>query len=73
MTSTGFVDIKEYELFNMTKTTVNSIMAMAGDSRVIIEPPVILCADEYGRFVGNKSLAHIEKNIFRYGTAERCL
>lgn len=71
MTSTGFVDIKEYELFNMTKTTVNSIMAMAGDSRVIIEPPVILCADEYGRFVGNKSLAHIEKNIFRYGTAEK--
>ncbi len=72
LTSVGFADIKEHELFNMTKTTVNDIVSMAADVQVGMSAPVIVHPGYSSRFAGNEPLEFIEKNIFRYGAEDRC-
>ncbi len=66
LTSTGFVDVKEHELFAMSKTTVNTLISLAADKRVQIEKPVIIDMHDMSRFKENDVLLHIEKNLFRY-------
>ena len=66
LTSTGFVDVKEHELFAMSKTTVNTLISLAADRRVQIEKPVIIDMHDMSRFKENDVLLHVEKNLFRY-------
>ncbi|MBQ2744127.1 MAG: exodeoxyribonuclease V subunit gamma [Lachnospiraceae bacterium] len=67
ITSTGFGDIKEHELFAMSKTTVNTLMSLAADSRVQVDQPVFIDMSDKSRFAGNEVLAHVERQLFRYG------
>ncbi|MBQ9699270.1 MAG: exodeoxyribonuclease V subunit gamma [Lachnospiraceae bacterium] len=71
LTGTGFVDVKEHELFNMTKTTVNTLMSMAADIHVQPEHPVLIESGDKSRYAGNEPLAHIERSLFRYGDTKK--
>lgn len=65
LTSVGFKDVKEHELFAMSKNTINKLMALAADRQICTEEPVILDGSNGSRFSNNKVLGHIEENIFR--------
>ena len=65
ITSVGFADIKEQELFAMSKDTINKLYAIANDNRVIIEKPVIIPKTN-GRHRENKELSFLEENVFQY-------
>ena len=66
LTQTGFVDIKEHELFAMSKTTINTLMSLAADKKLKTDSPVIIDMHGKSRFLGNVALEHIERNLFRY-------
>ena len=66
LTMAGFVDIKEHELFAMSKTTLNTLISLAADRHIQIEKPVIIDMHDNSRFKYNEVLLHIEKNLFRY-------
>ena len=70
LTPTGFLEIKEHELFAMSKTTVNTLISLAADRHVQLESPVIIDMHDKSRFAGNKVLEHIESQLFRYGEKE---
>ena len=71
LTETGFCEIKEHELFAMSKTTINQLISMAAEVKVqICKPDVISMSDE-SRFKDSNVLAHIEKNLFRYEDIEK--
>lgn len=63
ITNTGIEDIKEQELFNMSKETINQLYAIANDRRIPICEPVIIDGIK-GRNCSNKEFQFIEKNIF---------
>lgn len=65
LTKTGFAEIKEQELFNLSKTTINKLFALAADRQVTIEKDDIIVLGENYRHRQNKELAYLEKNIFR--------
>lgn len=71
LTSAGFMDVKEHELFAMSKTTVNTLMSLAADKKVQIEKPVIIDMHKLSRFAGNRVLEHIERELFRYGETDK--
>lgn len=71
LTPSGFVDIKEHELFAMSKTAVNDLMAMAAQAKVDIAQPVIISPSVESRYGSNKVLNHIEEKLFRYGDTEK--
>ena len=66
LTQAGFMDIKEHELFAMSKITVNTLISLAADKKQQIDTPVIIDMHDKSRFTANKVLEHIEKNLFRY-------
>ena len=71
LTTAGFANVKEHEVFNMTKTTVNTIVSMAADVQVQMDKPVVLEMGQHSRFADNAALGHIERNIFRYGETSK--
>lgn len=71
LTSAGFKDIKEHELFAMSKNTVNTLISIAADRKISTLEPVILDRSPMSRFGKNEVLGHIEKNIFRVGKADK--
>ena len=63
----GFTKPKEYELFRLTKETVQALVRMAGDEQVDILDNVVMCQDRRPyRFEKSKELAGLEANLFRY-------
>ncbi|MEE0685471.1 MAG: PD-(D/E)XK nuclease family protein [Lachnospiraceae bacterium] len=71
LTEVGFKEIKEHELFAMSKETINTLMSMASDRHICTEKPVIIGKTEESRFGRKEVLGHIEENIFRYEAAEK--
>ncbi len=67
LTETGFREIKEQELFNMSKTTINKIFEVAADKQVSVSKDDIeIMPDKCNyRYMNNDELAYFEKNIFR--------
>ena len=65
LTNVGFVDVKEHELFAMSKNSINKLMALAADRHICTDAPVILDGSNGSRFSNNRVLGHIEDNIFR--------
>ncbi len=63
----GFVEIKEHELFNMSKTTVNMLIRLAAESNVEVLNPVVINNEDVYRLKDNRELSYLEKNIFRSG------
>lgn len=71
ITNTGFLNIKDHELFAMSKETANTLMAMCADERVQVDSPVIVGLSEQSRHGKNPVLATVEKNLFRYDIDEK--
>ena len=71
LTSTGFVDIKDHELFAMSKKTINSLMSIGADRNITTAEPVILDGKSGSRFDGKEVLSHIESNIFRFVNSDK--
>ena len=71
LTSVGFKEVKDHELFAMSKSTINKLMAIAADRHISAEAPVVLEERDSSRFGNNKVLGHIEKNIFRFKVEEK--
>lgn len=75
LTETGFSEIKEQELFNLSKTTINKLFALAADKNIAIRGRafgadsdiVILDGESSRRYSDNEELGYLEKNIFRDG------
>lgn len=65
LTNVGFVNVKEQELFNMSKDMVNKLYALANEKRIPISEPVIIEGSN-GRHKKNEELRFIEKNIFDF-------
>ncbi len=65
ITSTGFKEIKEQELFNMSKDTINRLYATSADAHCQILSPVIINGDK-GRHKNNEALAYLEESLFEY-------
>lgn len=67
LTASGFKDIKEQELFNLSKTTINKLYALAADRQIQIagEDVIITGAEKSYRYKEDNELSYIEKNIFR--------
>lgn len=61
----GFTNIKEHELFNMSKNFVNKIFSMAGENNIKIHDVHIMDENGKRRHCMNKELDFLEKNIFR--------
>lgn len=55
-----------YQLFAMSKQTVTSLVRIAEEERIPIKDAVTLFEEPVYRFRGNKALAFLEKNLFRY-------
>lgn len=71
LTDTGFKEIKEHELFAMSKTTINQLMSMAADVKVQVKKPQIISMSQISRFKDNNVLAHIERSLFRYSKTDK--
>ncbi len=67
ITEAGFLEVKEHELFNMSKTTVNTLFRLAAENDIKILKPVIIEENDVYRLKNNQSLSFLEKNIFRGG------
>lgn len=65
LTSTGFKEIKEQELFNMSKDTINRLYSTSAKAHCDILQPIII-KGELGRHKDNPALAYLEDNIFEY-------
>ena len=70
ITAAGFMNIKEQELFNMSKTTVNQLMRLAAENDIKVDKPVIFKDKVVYRLKDNESLSFIENNIFRTGKSK---
>lgn len=58
-------NIKNHELFYLTKTTMKQIMKLAANQKIEIAEPVLINSDA-NRFVNAPDISWLEKNIFRY-------
>ncbi len=65
ITEAGFLNVKEHELFNMSKTTVNQLMYLAAQNDVKVLKPVIIDDENVYRLKNVPSLSFLERNIFR--------
>ena len=65
VTEAGFASVKDHELFNMSKTTVNSLIRLAAENDVKVLKPIIIEEEAVYRLKDNKSLSFLEKNLFR--------
>lgn len=65
MNITGFEQVREQELFKMSKDTVNQLVAYANDRRICIKESVLIDNSQVGRHKDNPEIAFIERNIFR--------
>lgn len=65
ITATGFEKVKEYELFNMSKNTVNTLIRLAAKNDIKVLKPIVIGEDVVYRLKDNQTLAFLEKNIFR--------
>lgn len=65
LTNVGFINVKEQELFNMSKDMVNKLYAIANEKRIPISEPVIIDGRN-GRHKENNELKFIEENIFEF-------
>lgn len=72
LTAAGFKEIKEQELFNLSKTTINKLYSLAADRQVQIcgEDVIITEAERSYRYYEDNELSYIEKNIFRDNISE---
>lgn len=59
-------NIKEQELFCLSKKTIRKLEELAGQTGVEIEPPVMLEKEHLPAFHGNQPLEFLEENLFRY-------
>ena len=57
---------EEQNLFHLSKKTVASLSRLAAEAKVARGEDVILTADPVPRFRENPSMAHLEKQLFRY-------
>ncbi len=64
-TEAGFLNVKEHELFNMSKTTVNALIRLAVENDIKINKPVIINDSDVYRLKDNEVLSYLEKNLFR--------
>ncbi len=62
----SFQNIREHELFYLTKTTVKALAEMAAEEHTELEEPVFLDGGIPYRFQKNPELAWLERNLFRY-------
>ena len=67
LTGAGFENIKEQELFNLSKTTINKLYGLAADRQISIADEDIIAAkaDRSFRYNEDNELSYIEKNLFR--------
>lgn len=56
-----------YQLFALSKQMVTSLLQIAKQNKITVEEPVELYESVPHRFKGQKALAFLEKNLFRYG------
>lgn len=68
LTNVGFKEIKEQELFNMSKSTINSLIALANDRQIPVYEPMVISKRD-GRHKDNQELDYLEKNVFEYTNA----
>ncbi len=61
-----FRDIKEYELFAMSKRTIFKVKELAKENAVKVERDFVIDEKIPYRFLENKELAHLERELFRY-------
>ena len=61
----SLTNIKNHELFYLTKTTMKQLMSLAKESKVAVASPVLISSKQ-NRFVNAPDIAWLEKNIFRY-------
>lgn len=61
-----FREIKEYELFAMSKRTIFKVKEIAKENGVEVKKDFVIDEKIPYRFLKNEELAHLEKNIFRY-------
>ncbi|MGN0383501.1 MAG: PD-(D/E)XK nuclease family protein [Eubacterium sp.] len=61
----GFKDIKEYELFALSKKTIERINNLAQENNIKKENDILLDNIIPYRFINNPVLGYVEKNIFR--------
>ena len=59
-------DIREHELFAMSKKMIHILMQLAGETGAELLDPMIL-RGEKGRFREGSELGFLERNLFRYG------
>lgn len=67
ITETGFKEIKEQELFSLSKNTINKLIALAMDNHISVDKQDIIVMDEdhSHRYSIGSELNHLEKNLFR--------
>ncbi len=65
VTKLGFLEVKEQELFNMSKTTINKIISLCADNNVLINDIKLIDNPSNYRHSVNKEMAMLEENIFR--------
>lgn len=64
-TVNGFAEVKEHELFNMSKVTVNQLIRLAVAKDVKVLKPVIISDNNVYRLKDNESINFLEKALFR--------
>lgn len=60
------VDVKEHELFALSKKTISKLIRLCKENRIEVDTPDICDSVNIARFMGNGAMLHFEKNIFRY-------
>lgn len=71
LTVAGFPEVKEHELFAMSKDTVNGLFAMASQYKIPVDEPVVIAQSQKSRHGENRVLEHIERHLFRYRDTEK--
>ncbi len=62
----SITNIKEHELFYMTKTAIKELSNMANEVKVEILPNVVIDDASHNRFCNNKEIDFLERQLFRY-------
>lgn len=62
----SITNIKEHELFYMTKTAIKELSTMAGEAKVEILPNIVIDDAAHHRFCNNKEIDFLERQLFRY-------
>lgn len=61
-----FEEIKEYELFAMSKRTIRKVKEVAKENGIEIRKDAVIHSEVSYRFLQNEELAHLEHELFRY-------